>query len=97
MEQLSIELPIDIKNQDEVKVKSIVTEVLKKNKSEIDVQYSKKIGVGNSLPNYGQVKKVFEEGTSELSSKPGQVLLIDVWATWCGPCQKPMAHNQEML
>lgn len=97
MEQLSIELPIDIKNQDEVKLKSIVTEVLKKNKSEIDVQYSKKIGVGNSLPNYGQVKKVFEEGTSELSSKPGQVLLIDVWATWCGPCQKPMAHNQEML
>lgn len=97
MEQLSIELPIDIKNQDEDKLKSIVTEVLKKNKSEIDVQYSKKIGVGNSLPNYGQVKKVFEEGTSELSSKPGQVLLIDVWATWCGPCQKPMAHNQEML
>jgi thiol-disulfide isomerase/thioredoxin len=24
-------------------------------------------------------------------------MLIDFWATWCPPCQEPMAHNHVML
>jgi len=24
-------------------------------------------------------------------------MLLDLWATWCPPCQAPMAHNQHML
>ena len=24
-------------------------------------------------------------------------MLLDFWATWCPPCQGPMAHNQRML
>jgi len=24
-------------------------------------------------------------------------MFIDFWATWCPPCQGPMAHNQKML
>jgi len=43
------------------------------------------------------VNKVMTEGKTEVKHEEGQVLLLDFWATWCPPCQGPMAHNQEML
>jgi thiol-disulfide isomerase/thioredoxin len=35
--------------------------------------------------------------TVNIEHTAGDVLLIDFWATWCPPCQGPMAHNQKML
>jgi thiol-disulfide isomerase/thioredoxin len=41
--------------------------------------------------------KVSEQGKTTVKHEKGQVILYDFWATWCPPCQQPMAHNQHMI
>ncbi len=51
------------------KIVKLSEEVKEKEKSEIEIEFEQKLGNGNKLPNFGQIKKVFEEGTVELSAK----------------------------
>ncbi|CAD8210038.1 unnamed protein product [Paramecium octaurelia] len=86
---------------------SLGEEVIQDVKDEINTliqTLTPKYQLGDKLQLVDGIEKIiFAEDNTHTTEKTtfqvedGIVYLIDIWATWCGPCQNPMEHNQKML
>ena len=53
--------------------------------------------VGDKFPTYSGIYKVSDGQETKLAHREGEVLLIDIWATWCGSCYQSINSKQKML
>jgi thiol-disulfide isomerase/thioredoxin len=53
------------------------------------------LAIGKTAPEV--ISKDLDDKETKLSALRGKVVVLDIWATWCGPCKAMIPHEREMV